>query len=136
MTILLEAENKKFKKFIPQIRKTARKLGQFLKIKNAHVEIYLVGNSFMKKNVLSFPAPKGFPRPDIAKKHKYLGEIYLNPDYIAKGELKINQGLVYMLIHGILHLLGYDHKKKSDTIIMQKKESQLLNKYVSIYRRS
>jgi len=105
----------------------------------------------MRKNVLAFPAPKGFPRPDIKGKH--LGEIYLNPDYIAKErleivpplagsrlpklssldggrnlKLEIPAKLAYMLIHGFLHLLGYDHKKKSDTIIMQKKELLLMRR--------
>ncbi len=120
MKILVKSQNKKFNYLVPQIRKKALRLGRFLDIKNGYAEIYLVGKSFMDKNVLSFPAPKNFPRPDI--KEKPLGEIYLNPDYIEKNRENLN----YMLIHGFLHLLGYDHKKKDDIIRMEKKEKECL----------
>ena len=84
------------------------------------VEVYLLGDKLMNKNVLSYPAPPDFPRPDLEQ--KILGEIYLNPDYIkAKKE-----DLDFMALHGFLHLLGYDHKKKSDTIKMETKEKKLL----------
>ena len=31
-----------------------------------------------------------------------------------------------LIVHGILHLLGFDHKKKKETIVMREKEKQLL----------
>lgn len=134
MKVIIESWNKKFNQFVPQVKRTTLKLGRFLGQKNKQVEIYLVPGSFMQKNVLSFPAPKGFPRPDI-KRGTALGEIYLNPDYIAKEPLKIENWklkipaeLAHMLIHGFLHLLGYDHKKKNDRIIMEKREQELLKK--------
>lgn len=130
------------------IRKKLEALIRVLNLKNVGVEVYLVGDEFMKKNVLAFPAPRNFPRPDIRKDIKYLGEIYLNPGYIERESLEIrnwkprtspayggtvrarleiaSQKLAYMLIHGFLHLLGYDHKKKNDRIEMEKKEKQLL----------
>lgn len=122
MKVAVESWEKKFQRLKPMIKKTALKLGRFLGIKNSYVEVYLVTSSFMNKNVLAFPFPENFPSPDI--KQKPLGEVYLNPDYIKKN----NENLVYMLIHGFLHLLGYDHKKKNDRIRMQKKESFLLKK--------
>jgi probable rRNA maturation factor len=43
-----------------------------------------------------------------------LGELVLCPDIIAKQakdhDLSFQQELGYMLLHGILHLLGYDHE--------------------------
>lgn len=32
-----------------------------------------------------------------------------------------------LIVHGILHLLGYDHKKKNDALMMRKKEKELLS---------
>lgn len=32
-----------------------------------------------------------------------------------------------LIVHGILHLLGYDHKKKTDAFVMRKKEKELLS---------
>lgn len=70
-------------------------------------------------NVLAFPEPKHWPHPE--KKDAGLGEIYLNRD-LAKGDIG---ELSRLLIHGMLHLLGYDHKKKSDRIKMEKMEKAL-----------
>lgn len=120
MKVLVESWSKEFNKFVPKIRRTAIKVGRFLGLKNSYLEIYLVADAFMKKNVLAFPAPKNFPRPDIPG--KTLGEIYLNPDYIKRN----SENLLYMVIHGFLHLLGYDHKKEGDRIRMEKMEQKLL----------
>jgi len=78
---------------------------------------------FFKKNkepdILSFNWPKNFPSID---KKPPLGEIYLN-----KKVLKDKQYLKRLLVHGFLHLLGFTHFKKSDSIKMEKKEAQILN---------
>ena len=66
-------------------------------------------------NVLSFVKPRGFPG-------ETLGEVYLGPVYIQKNA----EDLDLMLVHGVLHILGFDHRKKSDRIVMEKKERQLL----------
>ncbi len=120
MRLVIESWNKKYDRLVPQIRRTALKLGRFLGVKEARVDVILVGDSFMEKNVLSFPAPKKFP--GLHRAGVFLGEIYLNPGYI-KGE---GEKLDYMLAHGLLHILGYDHKKKNDIIRMEKKERQLM----------
>lgn len=120
MKIVVESWFPQFDRLKPLMKKTAAKLGRFLRLKNVYLEIYLVSDKFMYKNVLAFPSPQKFPRPDI--KGKALGEIYLNPNYIEKH----GENLIFMLVHGFLHLLGYDHKKKDDRIRMQKKEKRLL----------
>src|SRR3989338_8338316 len=102
------------------IRRAALGLLKLSKIQNGHLEIYLVSNDFMNKNVLAFPAPKNFYRPDI-KSEKSLGEIYLNLQYIKERD----ENLTDMLTHGFLHLLGYDHKKNRDKLKMEKKEKSL-----------
>ena len=71
-------------------------------------------------NVLAFPEPEHWPHPE--KKNTSLGEIYLNRD-LVKGDIK---ELTKLLIHGMLHLLGYDHKKKNDRIVMERMEKRLL----------
>jgi len=32
-----------------------------------------------------------------------------------------------MVVHGVLHLLGYDHVNEQDAVIMEKKEILILN---------
>jgi len=59
-----------------------------------------------------------------------LGDIVISVDtakrhavrYENTYELEIKK----LIVHGILHLLGFDHKKKKETIVMREKEKQLL----------
>lgn len=70
-------------------------------------------------DVLSFPEPKNFPRP---RGEKYLGEVYLNRA-IARRDPDRGRRL---FIHGLLHLLGYRHDLKRDTMEMEKREKEIL----------
>jgi len=86
------------------------------------LEISLVDGNRMNKNVLAYQGSADFPRPDITG--TFLGEIYLNPTYIKKHQ----ESLTFMVIHGFLHTVGYDHMKRNDRIKMEKKEGQLFKK--------
>ncbi len=109
---------------------------------NAEVHIFLIKDEEMRRinrtfrgkdkptNVLSFEEPKNFPclRRQAHPEHRAekgsvkLGEIYLAPDYIErKGE-----NIGHLVIHGILHLLGYTHKGLRDRMEMEKKENEVL----------
>ncbi len=44
-----------------------------------------------------------------------------------KYEITIKQELKKLLVHGILHLLGHDHKKKKERETMRDKEKEILN---------
>ncbi|MEK7555161.1 MAG: rRNA maturation RNase YbeY [Patescibacteria group bacterium] len=118
----------KFKKFEKQIRTVARSLLDISGKRHASLEVYLVGAKVMEKNVLAFPAPKRFVRPDA--KGIFLGEIYLNPDYIETH----GENLIYMLVHGFLHLLGYDHMKKNDRMAMERRERALMNRVAKSFQ--
>ncbi len=87
---------------------------------NAFVEIDLLGSDVMDKNVMSYPAPEKFPLPEAEE--RFLGEIHLNPVYIEKH----GEDFDLMLVHGFLHLLGYDHKDDRDAQKMEAKEEELL----------
>jgi len=74
-------------------------------------------------NVLSFPAGNdNVPR----QSEEYLGEIILCPQQIKKEAKKYGiiseTATAWMLIHGILHIVGYDHIKERDTKTMEQKE--------------
>ena len=103
------------------VKKILNKLEKILGLSDKYLEVYLVSDSFMRKNVLSFEAPKDFPHPET-NKFQPLGEIYLNPKYIKEN----NEDLVYMLVHGLLHLLGYSHDKESDRMKMEAKEREIV----------
>lgn len=119
-----------------------RKLLAALHEKDADFELYLLANVEMNRvrrallarrdfrgaearkiareemvDVLSFPEPKGFPHPDSRKRR--LGEVYLNLDAARPKSL---------VVHGVLHLLGYRHDRLRDTIKMKALEEKLCKK--------
>ena len=71
-------------------------------------------------NVLAFPVPKDWPHSGAKKAP--LEEIYLNKKFATKREAPI------LVLHGVLHLLGYDHKRKNDRIRMEKIEKEVIRK--------
>ena len=86
-------------------------------------------------DVLSFPEPKSFFKNIKGKnfqKTKSLGEIIISPKEVMKNSKRLgtsfDKELALCLIHGILHLLGYDHEKnKKKAEEMRKKENYYLS---------
>jgi probable rRNA maturation factor len=91
-----------------------------------HKDITILKARFIKKrtepNVLSFPEPLKFPHPETKK--RYLGEVYLNRDILRKSP----ERAAPLLLHGILHLLGHDHKKSTDAKRMEGLEERMLKR--------
>ena len=73
-------------------------------------------------DVLSFPQSEG---PDFT----LLGDIVISIDTAKRHSVSygvsLHEELKKLIIHGILHLLGHDHKKKKETQVMRKKEKEL-----------
>lgn len=117
-----------------KLARLAQKMLKMLGVRGATMDIILLGNKniaalksrFIKKktepNVLSFPEPAHFPHPETKK--KYLGEIYLNRDILKRSPERAKA----LLLHGVLHLLGYDHIKKADIVEMEALEKKILKK--------
>lgn len=116
--------------------------------KNIYVSIQSVSKSQIKNlnkeyrkidketDVLSFPVFEKDEIKQIKDKEIKINEIELGDILICLDIIKIhaeeyNTGikreLIYMIIHGILHLLGYDHIYEEEKIIMRTKEKELLS---------
>ncbi|KTD30660.1 MULTISPECIES: rRNA maturation RNase YbeY [Legionella] len=78
-------------------------------------------------NVLAFPStlPEG-----IELDFPLLGDVIICPSVLQKESDELGKPLqahwAHIVIHGVLHLLGYDHIKESDAEIMQALEIKLL----------
>jgi probable rRNA maturation factor len=63
--------------------------------------------------------------------HQLTGEIYISIDRIKENAIKFkvdfDDELHRVMIHGVLHLLGYKDKKPSDKTLMSKKEEAYLS---------
>ena len=77
-------------------------------------------------SVLSFPEPKDFPHPESRKRR--LGEVYLNLDFGRQDAGGKSGRLPALMVHGVLHLLGYRHDRLRDTIKMEALEKKLCKK--------
>lgn len=68
---------------------------------------------------------------------RILGDIYISIDKVHEQALEYGHSfkreLSFLAVHGLLHLLGYDHMKKSDEEVMFKKQEEVLN-YYEIYK--
>jgi probable rRNA maturation factor len=73
-------------------------------------------------NVLSFPAP--------ANGSAYLGDIALAYDVTQKearaAGKKFADHATHLVIHGVLHLLGFDHMRGGDARMMESLETRIL----------
>ncbi len=78
-------------------------------------------------NVLAFPAK--LP-PGVTLDYTLLGDVIICPAVLVEESIQLHKTLEehwsLILIHGVLHLLGYDHINDEDAKIMQGIEIQLL----------
>lgn len=135
------SEKKLSSAFIPsatQLKKWA-KLALQHKVRKGELAICLVNKREIRKlnknfrhkdkatNVLSFKAelPKG-----VVLEMPLLGDIVICAAVVNEEAKKQNKDprahWAHMVIHGSLHILGYDHENDKDAIRMEKKEAQLL----------
>ena len=80
---------------------------------------------------MSFP----FNKKVSITKNTYLGDIIISYEYLNKPKsqnLKLfKEKVIKLFIHGFLHLLGFDHKKKNDYFKMLREEDILYKRIKS-----
>ena len=81
----------------------------------------------LSTNVLSFT------NEDISKEITgNLGDIAINYEYVNRESKELNKTfdnhMIHMLIHGIYHILGFDHQNDEMANVMENKEILLLKK--------
>ncbi len=126
--------------FFPRLKKIQKKDNFFTK-KDITFTILLTSSTFMKKlnkkfrninkttDVLSFPF---FLKKDLKKiknKKVYIGDIAVSFEIIKRRSKKSNffKEFDKVWIHGLLHLIGYDHIKNKDYLKMIIAEKKILN---------
>jgi probable rRNA maturation factor len=82
-------------------------------------------------DVLSFPyhETKAGKRIIAEPDEQILGDLIIAPAYVARNTKELpgsfEDHMRLMLVHGVLHLLGYDHIKDADYKVMRRKELAL-----------
>lgn len=75
-------------------------------------------------NVLSFPPAPGTAEPG------FLGDIALAAETIVEQAQfqgkRFEDHAAHLVVHGFLHLIGYDHEKPADAEVMERREREIL----------
>ena len=103
--------------------------------KNAEITIRIV-DSDESKNLNNIYRKKKYPTNVLSflvdDEVHLIGDIVLCAPVIEKEALeqskKIEAHYAHLIIHGALHLYGYDHENKKDADIMEAKEIKILTK--------
>lgn len=134
------------KKFI---KESAEKILEYMGIDKAEVSITLTDDRTiqsinkewrgkdMPTDVLSFPIDEKPPK----YRYRVLGDIVISLPYAKRQSEKIGlsyrEEVIRLLIHGILHLLGYDHERsKKDEDIMFSLQDQIFENLSSYFSKT
>ncbi len=79
-------------------------------------------------DVLTFPAWEG---EDALSGDGYLGDIMIcyerAKEQAAEYGHSLSRELAFLTVHGVLHLLGYDHMTEPEETVMRSKQTEILN---------
>lgn len=119
---------------LPIDRNMLEKIAQSLTGKN--LELIITSNKSIQElnlkyrgkdkptDVLSFPVNLAFKEPSMF--NMPLGSIVISADFVKEKSTEhkhsIDDELSLLFIHGMLHLLGYDHEKDEDEMRVREKE--------------
>ena len=129
------------KKYFSKKLKKISKIVKFFKGKNITFTILLTNSVNMKKlnkkfrnrnkstDVLSFPLFSSNNLKFMKQKKFYMGDIAASYEIINSRSKKNNFLLEFdkVWVHGLLHLVGYNHVKNKDYFKMNRIEKRILN---------
>ncbi len=126
---------------VPDLRKLARRaVAAALPDQNVSLSLLFTGDARILEinrqwrgkaaptNVLSFPVAAGTPVPSGVPRP--LGDIVLAYGVVSREALEqgkpIAHHVMHLIVHGVLHLLGYDHEKDAEAEAMETREIAVL----------
>ena len=127
--------------------KTVEELLNFVikkeKLENCVFNIIIVDNEYIHKLNKEY---RGVDRPtdvisfaledhidEVNLDFRMLGDIYISLDKAIEQANEYGHSFLreicFLTVHGLLHLLGYDHMEKDEEEIMFKKQDEILNEF-------
>jgi probable rRNA maturation factor len=140
MEVLIDNRQSKHEIPLKKVRQQAKAILSALDNPNGELSILIVDNSqiaalnkeYLKRegptNVIAFPMQQG----DFAEvSPQLLGDVVISIERAyQEGRMTgitAEERFTQLLVHGILHLLGYDHEKtEEEALLMEKKSNALL----------
>lgn len=146
--ILIKNQQRKIAIDLKKLKTDAQQILAALKYADFDLGILVTTNATIRKynrdfrhkdkptDILSFPAHPALQAGKRIKVQsdddKNVGDLIISAEYVVKDADKLNvtlaERLEVLLVHGICHLLGYDHIEDADWRRMRAKEAILLKK--------
>ena len=143
MEILIKNQQKIIKINQRKTKGIIKKVLQYLKVnEKSEISVLFTDDKFIKSlntkyrgidkptDVLSFSLQEGAVKSPEVESDKLLGDIIISAETAQRQADSLNHNmereLTVLLIHGLLHLTGYDHEEDKDYKIMREKESEML----------
>lgn len=127
---------------IKHMKKNLKKCLKMEKVKNVRFNVILTDNKEIKEinakyrninketDVISFALEDEKEENTFLNK-RILGDIYISVDKAKSQSKEYRHSLIrelsFLSVHGLLHLLGYDHIEKEDEKIMFEKQELILD---------
>ncbi len=142
MEILIKNQQRIIKINQGKIKGIIKKVLQHLKVdKKTEISVLFTDDKFIRSlndkyrgidkptDVLSFSLQEGTVKSPEVKSDKLLGDIIISVETAQMQAATLNHSiereLTVLLIHGLLHLTGYDHEEDKGYKIMREKESEI-----------
>lgn len=138
--VKLEFSNntKKYRVNEEKLKALVNKIARLSGIKKGTLSLSFVGEKKIRdinKEFRGIDKPTNvisFPFMDYAGEEFIIGDIVICLS-VAKEQAKkegndFHQYIAFLIIHGFLHLLGFDHIREEDRIVMEKKEEEIFRK--------
>ena len=139
--------DKQWNKSLPDFKQTISNAAKHIfneliqfKDKSYEISFLMVNNDYIKElninyrskdsatNVLSFPMIDS----NSLQHENILGDVVISIDKILsesnEQKIEVNEYLAKISIHGILHLLGYNHISDNDYVVMNQLEEKIIKK--------
>ena len=122
-------EKERIKKWIKATINSEGKKGETINIIiTSNNNIRFLNRKYLKRNYMTDIITFNFNRDNIIS-----GDLFLNPDTIKKNakryKIKFSEEVLRVIIHGVLHLIGYNDKNNEEKLVMREKENYYLDKF-------
>ena len=143
MNISFENETEEKVKELPELKKLIKYAIKYMKLDDVEFNIIFVDNNKIHelnktyRNIDRETDVITFRLADyetvVFDNITVLGDIYISLDKAHSQSIEYGHSylreLSFLMIHGFLHLLGYDHMKEEDEKVMFAKQEEVLSRY-------
>ena len=122
-------EKERIRKWIEATINSEEKKGETINIiLTSNRNIRSLNRKFLKRDYMTDIIAFNYNRGNIIS-----GDLFLNPDTIKKNagkyKTKFTEEILRVIIHGVLHLIGYNDENNDEKLMMREKENFYLDRF-------